>query len=340
MSKLDPSRIIEVGLGFWQSRTLLSAVELGVFSVLANTSLTGEEIAQKINLHTRGIWDFLDSLVAMGFLNREGDGIKAQYSNTDTSEVYLNRTSPNYIGGILEMAATRLYRYWGDLTDALKTGKPQNEVKYNQETIFSILYKDPERLEEFMKAMKGLSAMNFESFAKKFDFSNYSTLCDVGGATGQLSIYVAQANPNMNCISFDLPAVEPIAKRTIKEAGLSDRISTASGDFFKDPIPKADIVTMGMILHDWNLENKMHLLRLAYDALPKGGAFIAIENIIDDARKENVFGLMMSLNMLIEFGDAFDFTGADFSKWCSEVGFSSTEILPLGGPASAAIAYK
>ena len=97
---------------------------------------------------------------------------------------------------------------------------------------------------------------------------------------------------------------------------------------------------MGLILHDWNLENKMHLIRAAYEALPAGGAFVVIENLIDDARRTNAFGLMMSLNMLIEFGDAFDFTGADFSRWCREVGFSRTEIIPLGGPASAGVAYK
>jgi O-methyltransferase domain len=97
---------------------------------------------------------------------------------------------------------------------------------------------------------------------------------------------------------------------------------------------------MGLILHDWNLDRKMHLIRSAYEALPEGGAFIVIENLIDDARRENAFGLMMSLNMLIEFGDAFDFTGSDFAGWCREVGFREVEILPLAGPASAGIAYK
>ena len=118
------------------------------------------------------------------------------------------------------------------------------------------------------------------------------------------------------------------------------RVTAAAGDFFADPLPKADIITMGLILHDWNLEGKTHLIKAAYDALPEGGAFIIIENIIDDARRENVFGLMMSLNMLIEFGDAFDFTGNDFAKWCKEVGFKEISIVPLAGPASAGIAYK
>ena len=97
---------------------------------------------------------------------------------------------------------------------------------------------------------------------------------------------------------------------------------------------------MGLILHDWNLDRKLQLIGAAYDALPEGGAFIVIENLIDDARRENAFGLMMSLNMLIEFGDAFDYTGSDFAGWCKDAGFSDTEVLPLAGPASAGIAYK
>lgn len=338
--ELDPSRILDVGLGFWRSRTLLSAVELGIFTLLGKKSMRGQEIGKELGLHPRGIWDFLDGLVALGFLERTGDGIDGKYSNTELTSVYLDKNSPNYIGGILEMASTRLFRYWSDLTEALKTGKPQNETKRNEEPIFDVLYRDPAKLEEFMRAMTGLSARNFESFAEKFDFSSYKTLCDIGGATGQLSILVAKANPHIRCITFDLPAVEPIAKKYIQNSGLADRVSTASGSFFEDPLPKADIITMGMILHDWDLEKKMHLIRSAYEALPEGGAFVAIENIIDDARRENAFGLMMSLNMLIEFGDAFDFTGADFSKWCIEAGFKDTKILPLGGPASAAIAYK
>ena len=144
----------------------------------------------------------------------------------------------------------------------------------------------------------------------------------------------------MRCTSFDLPVVEPIAKRTIEAAGLSDRVTAVGGDFFADPLPKADVITMGLILHDWNLEGKQRLVKAAYDALPEGGAYIVIENIIDDARRKNAFGLLMSLNMLIEFGDAFDFTGADFARWCKDAGFKEVDVVPLTGPVSAGIAYK
>src|SRR6185503_12642925 len=150
----------------------------------------------------------------------------------------------------------------------------------------------------------------------------------------------ARKQPHLQCISFDLPAVEAIAKKHIAAAGLSGRIKTAAGDFFKDPLPKADLITMGMILHDWNLEKKMHLVRAAYEALPVGGAFVVIEALIDDERRENVFGLLMSLNMLIEFGDAFDYSGAEFGEWCTQVGFKRFEVIHLVGAHSAAVAYK
>jgi hypothetical protein len=238
------------------------------------------------------------------------------------------------------MANARLYPFWGDLTTALRTGQPQNEVKHNGKAMFDELYADPKRLEQFMGAMTGVSRANFEAFAEKFDFAPFASHVDIGGATGQLAAIVQARHPHLASRSLDLPVVRPIAERHIKAAGLEGRVVAGDVDFFKDEFPEADLITMGMILHDWNLENKKMLIAKAFRALPEGGAFVAIENIIDDARRENAFGLMMSLNMLIEFGDAFDFTGADFTAWCLEAGFSRCEILPLAGAASAAIAWK
>ena len=238
------------------------------------------------------------------------------------------------------MANARLYRFWGDLTPALKTGKPQNEIKETGKSMFGAVYADPARLEQFMDAMSGISMGNFTTFAEKFDFSRYKTLADIGGATGLLSSIVAARHPHMQCRTCDLADVRPIAERRLRQRNLGGRVTAETIDFFADEFPKADIITMGMILHDWNLENKKMLIGKAYRALPAGGALVAIENIIDDERRQNAFGLLMSLNMLIEFGDAFDFTGAQFSEWCKEAGFSRCEIIQLAGPASAAVAYK
>lgn len=338
--QLDPGPILQTAFAFWSSKVLLTAVEFGVFTKLGKRRITGAELGAELGLHPRSISDFFDALVAMKFLDREGDGPSAEYFNTPAGVLYLDRDSPRYVGGILVMLNERLFKFWHDLPEALHTGKPQNEVKHGQKGMFEELYEDLPRLEQFMGAMTGLSRINFEEFAGKFDFSKFKTFCDVGGATGLLCIEAAKKHPHLQCVSFDLPPVEPIARRHIASAGLSDRISTATGDFFKDPLPKADLITMGMILHDWNLEKKMHLIRAAYDALPPNGALVAIEALIDDARRENVFGLLMSLNMLIEFGDAFDYSAADFRKWCGEVGFKRFDVIHLAGASSAAIAYK
>lgn len=338
--QVDPGHIMQVGMGFWPSKTLLSAVELGLFTTLGADAMSGAEIEQQLGLHPRGTFDFLDGLVALRLLERDGDGVDGRYRNTPATATFLDKSKPTYIGGILEMANARLYGFWGDLTEALRTGSPQNEIKHSGKAMFDELYSDEARLEQFMDAMAGVSMGNFMALAERFDFSRYKTVCDVGGATGQLSMILARRHEHLHCLSFDLPVVAPIATRRIAEAELSDRVEVVTGDFFAGPLPPADVITMGMILHDWNLERKMQLIRAAYDALPDGGAFIAIENMIDDARRENVFGLMMSLNMLIEFGDAFDFTGSDFAGWCRDAGFKDVEFIPLTGPATAGIAYK
>ena len=336
----DPASILQTAFAFWSSKVLLTAVEFGLFTQLGERRLTGAELGGELGLHPRGISDFFDALVAMKFLDREGDGPAAKYVNTPAGALYLDRHSPRYVGGILEMLNARLYKFWHDLPEALRTGRAQNETKHGQKGVFEELYAELPKLEQFLGAMTGISRINFEAFAVKFDFTKFKTLCDVGGATGLLCLEAAKKHPHLRCVSFDLPPVEPIARKHIAAAGLADRVTTAVGDFFKDPLPRADVITMGMILHDWNLEKKKHLIRAAYDALPPGGALVAIEALIDDARRENVFGLLMSLNMLIEFGDAFDYTGADFRQWCGEAGFQRFEVIHLAGAASAAVAYK
>jgi O-methyltransferase domain/Dimerisation domain len=336
----NSSRILEVGFGFWSSKVLLTAVKLQVFTTLGDRSMTGEELGAALDLHPRGIYDFFDGLVALGFLDREGSGTIGRYRNTEDTAQFLDKNRPEYIGGILEMANDRLFKHWSDLEPALKTGKPQNETNYGEKPFFEVVYADPARLEQFIEAMSGLSRGNFQAFATKFDFANYKTLCDIGGASGLLCELVAKQHSDIQCLTFDLLAVEPIARKSIARAGLTDRVQVISGDFLTDPLPTADVITMSTILHDWNLDIKKHLIRQAYEALPENGALVAIESLIDDDRQENVFGLMMSLNMLVQGGDAFDYSGADFWSWCQEAGFKRYEVLHLIGPGSAAIAYK
>jgi len=338
--KPDPSYIMQTATAFWASKVLLTAVELDVFSTLDEGAMTATQLGDTLGLHPRGTFDFFDALVALKFLEREGDGPEGRYKNTPETAAFLNRRSSTYIGGLPQMLNSRLFGFWNDLGTALKTGKPQNEVKHNGKPMFEELYADGARLGEFLDAMTGFQATNFQQLAEKFDFSGYRTMTDVGGALALLSRIVAAQHRHLAFKSFDLPEVAPLAQKQVDAAGLADRIQVVGGDFFKDELPRADVISMGNILHDWNLEKKKLLIRKVYEALPAGGAFIAIENLIDDARRENAFGLLMSLNMLIEFGDAFDYTGADFREWCGEAGFQRFEIIRLSGPTSAAVAYK
>ena len=331
-----PERILGLGLGFWGSKTLLSAVELGLFTELAKGSLDFETLAERLMLHPRSARDFLDALVALGMLERDDN----TYSNTTETNLFLDRAKPSYVGGMLEMANARLYPFWGSLTEALRTGQMQNEAKGGGEDFFAAIYADPGRLEGFLKAMTGISLGAAMAIANKFPWNQYETFVDIGTAQGGLPVQVALAHDHLSGGGFDLPAVGPIFEEYVDSHGLSDRLRFYPGDFFEDPLPTTDVLVMGHILHDWNLEEKRVLLKKAFDALPAGGALIVFEALIDDERRENRFGLLMSLNMLIETPGGFDYTGADCSAWMREAGFGETRVEHLVGPDSMVIGFK
>jgi hypothetical protein len=334
--QLTPEKILQTGLAFWPAKTLLSAIELGVFTELAKRPATLRSLSDRLGLHPRSARDFLDTLVALGFLQREGD----RYANTAETDLFLDRQKPSYVGGILEMANERLYHFWGSLTEALRTGEPQNEIKAGQQGLFEGLYADPARLKTFLAAMTGLSRGANLAIARRVPWKDYQTFVDVGTAQGDLAAQIALANPHLRGFGFDLPVVAPIFEEYVRALGLADRLTFTPGDFFAENLPKADVILMGHILHDWDLDTKNMLIRKAFDALPDGGAFVVYEAIIDDDRSKNAFGLMMSLNMLIETPGGFDYTGADCSKWMKDAGFSSTRVEPLVGPDSMVIGIK
>jgi hypothetical protein len=331
-----PDHILQVGFGFWASKTLLSAIELEVFTELAKHPLPLDDLQGRLGLHPRSARDFFDALVALGFLERSG----GTYRNTPATDMFLDKHKPTYIGGILEMCNHRLYSYWGHLTEALRTGHPQNEVREGALPLFAALYADPARLKEFLRAMTGLSQPANRAIARQFPWAKYKTFADIGTAQGDLAVQIALHNPHLRGIGFDLAEVAPIFEEYRTENALTDRLVFQSGDFFKDPLPKADVITMGHILHDWNLETKEMLIRKAYEGVPNGGALIAYEAIIDDDRRKNAFGLLMSLNMLIETHDGFDYTGADCCGWMTKAGFRETRVEHLVGPDSMVIGIK
>lgn len=326
---------MQTGMAFWASKTLLSAVEIELFTELAKRPGDLVSVQGRMGLHPRSARDFLDALVAMGFLKRI-DGI---YHNTPETEVFLDKAKPSYIGGILEMSNHRLYPFWGSLTTALRTGEQQNEAKGGHDP-FAAVYADPARLREFLRAMSGVSRGANIAIANKFPWANYKTCADIGTAQGDLITQIALAQPHLRGIGFDLPEVGPIFDDYIAANGVADRVVFVGGSFFTEELPTADVLLFGHILHDWDLDQKRMLLRKAYAALPAGGAVVVYDAIIDDDRSQNAFGLLMSLNMLVETPGGFDYSGADCIGWMREAGFNDCRVEHLVGPDSMVIGIK
>jgi hypothetical protein len=335
MTQPTPDRIMQVGTAFWASKTLLSAVEIGLFTELACSPGDLDSLRARLNLHPRAARDFLDALVALGFLERE-NGV---YRNTLETGVFLDRAQPSYIGGILEMANARLYPFWGRLTEALRSGAPQNEARLGGDP-FAAIYADPQRLRDFLQAMTCVSRGANLVMAQQLPWAGYRSFVDVGTAQGDLAVRIALAQPQLEGIGFDLPPVGPIFEDYVAAHALSERLRFVAGDFFVDPLPRADVVLMGHVLHDWGLERKRLLIGKAYAALPDGGALVVYDALIDDARRRNAFGLLMSLNMLIETPEGFDYSGADCERWMREAGFRQTRVEHLVGPDSMVLAFK
>jgi precorrin-6B methylase 2 len=333
--ELSPARLLQLGLGFWGSRAFLSAVELGVFSLLAKGPLDESQLRNRLELHKRSSRDFLDALVALGVLRR----VAGPYHNAPDANQFLDRANPAYVGGMLEMAAVRLYPSWGSLTEALRTGAPQNEAKTGGD-LFATLYEDEDRLRGFLAAMTGASMGAARAIAAKFPWRKYQSFVDVGGAQGCVPVQLTLAHPHLKGAAFDLPTVAPIYSDYVRSFGLESRLNFQAGDFFRDPLPSADVLILGHILHDWNLQEKHLLLQKAYAALPRHGALIVYDAMIDDARKSNVMGLLMSLNMLIETPGGFDYTPSDCRGWMKTTGFRKTSVVALTPVDSMVVATK
>ena len=333
--QLTPERIMTLGVGFWGSKTLLSAVELGLFSELAAGAMDGETLRERLGLHTRSARDFFDALVALGMLERH-DG---QYTNTPETDQFLDRAKPSYIGGILEMLNTRLYPFWARLTDGLRTGEPQNEARTGGD-LFAAIYADPALLRQFAHAMTSFSMGPALAVAQKIPWERYRTFVDIGTAEGNVPVQIASAHAHLSGSGFDLPALGPIFEEYVASAGLTERVRFYPGDFFADPLPSADVLILGHILHDWDLERRLTLLAKAYAALPDGGRVVVYDNLIDDERRENAFALLASLTMLIETRGGSEYTGADGIGWMRDVGFREAYVEHLVGPESMVIGIK
>jgi len=330
-----PDRILKLGYTFRAAKTLLSAVELGVFTALADGPLDLQAASKRVGIHERGARDFLDALVALGMLDRDASG---RYANMPDTDLYLDRLKPSYIGGELEHFGKYVFPHWSLLTLALQTGEPQSGTRSAGH--YSALYADPATLETLVEGMTGGSLPVAKTLAANFPWQDYKTLLDVGTAQGCLPVQVALAHPHLAGGGFDLPPVQPHFDTYVKRHGLSHRLRFHPGSFLEDPLPAADVMVLGRILHNWDIATKRMLLKKAYEALPSGGALIVYERLIDDGRRINAPALLASLNMLIMTAGGFDFTGSDCIGWIRDAGFHGPRTEPLTPEISMVVGIK
>lgn len=333
-----PDALFQLAQGFMASKTFLAAVDLELFTVLAERGpLDAEGVRAALGLHPRAVRDFLDTLVAMGILERD-DG---RYRNGAAAAAYLDRTRPGYLGGFFTMLNRRLWTYWGRLEEGLRTGEAQNEARDEErDGLFEAIYAEPARLQLFLESMTGVSLPSAQALAEQLPWDRWATVVDVGCAQGGVPVTLAMRHPHLRVIGFDLPQVEPVFRAYAAANQVDDRADFVAGSFFTDPLPRAEVIVMGHILHDWNLDEKRMLVRKAYDTLPEGGALVVYDAMIDDERRTFVPGLLISLTMLIETPGGFDYTHADGIGWLREAGFRDVRSQPLAGIDSMVIGFK
>jgi hypothetical protein len=332
---ISPDRLIELGSAYRKAKALLSAVELDLFSVLARGPLDADKLRMALDLHSRSAGDFFDTLVALGLLVRGDDG---RYANAPDCDLYLNRESPSFLGGMFAQFNDREYRMWSTLTEALRTGKPQNGCEGADH--FPTIYHEPLQFRAFVDAMTAGSLPSAQRIAESFPWSNYGSLCDIGTAQGCLPVEVARTHPHLTAIGFDLPELAPAFAQHAARYNLGDRVQFVAGNFFHDALPRADVIVFGRVLHNWDLAIKKMLLKKANQSLPPGGAIIVYDMLIDDERRRNASGLLSSLNMLVWTSAGFGYSGEDCIGWMRDAGFGNMRREALAAGQSMVIGVK
>ncbi|GIM92623.1 methyltransferase [Paractinoplanes toevensis] len=331
LSTTDLATVLDTASGFFRSQALFAGVELGLFTVLAERPATAEEISDRLGLHPAAARDFLDALVALSLLRLDGE----RYANTPASATYLDKERGAYVGGFLMFMKHALYPAWGRLPQLLRTGQVQEG-----DDSFAEFYRDPDRVRGFMAAMDGASAIVAEQLATTFDWSGYSTFADLGGARGNLAATIVKANPQLSGVCFDVPPLQPFFEEHMHQLGTADAVAFRAGDFLTDPLPEADVLIFGHVLHDWDETHRALLIRRAYEAIKPGGALLIYDEMIDDDRRGPAHNLLMSLNMKLVRSGASEYSAEDARSWLSDAGFTDSSVRSLTSTERLLVAHK
>ncbi|MFI0817548.1 methyltransferase [Streptomyces sp. NPDC021098] len=329
----SPQPVTELFWAYWKTKTMLSAIELGVFTELAKEPLRGDELAGRLGLGPGAVGDFLDALVALDLLDRTGD----VYANTPAADEYLDAGKPaTYLGDSYLAQCAGLA---DDLTGVLRTGEALRGARTGRD-FYADMYATSHSVRAFQRDMTALSIGSARVIAESFPWDSYRSLADIGTSEGALPGRILLSHPHLTAVGFDLPQAREGFEEYTGALGLADRMSFRPGDFFRDELPSADVLVFGHVLHNWGLEEKRLLLDKAYRTLPEGGAVLIYETLIDGDRRSNAVGLILSLMMHLEVPGGFDYTGPQCQEWLREAGFRETRVEHLDGPESMIVGFK
>jgi SAM-dependent methyltransferase len=328
-SVADPVAIKRLGNAFCEAKLLLTAVELGLFSELDARPATVEEVRAKLDLGPRGVREFLDGLVALGLLERDGE----TYANGPAASEFLVPGKDDYSGGFLERANRMLYPAWGKLSEALRTGAPQAQAPYGA------VAADPVKLNAFLAMMDSVNGLLVTDLLTLFPWSEQGSVADIGGARGNVAGLLAKANPRLRGTVFDLPTIAGPAHDHLAALGVADRVEFRGGDFFIDELPSADVLIMGHVLHNWSAQERQELVNKCYAALPPGGALLIYDAMLDDERRD-ISKLLVSINMLLVTDSGSEYPVGECREYLATAGFTRTSAHPLGANNTLVIGYK
>lgn len=308
---LGEDRVWDLARAFQPSRILLTAVELGIFAVLGNDSMTSASVASKLGTDARATDRLMNSLVALKLLSKSGD----QFSNALDVREFLVPGNPSYIGSAL-MHAVNLWNSWSTLTDAVKAGTSVIERDERGAADFAV---------PFIAAMNAIAGGQAAELVSLIDLEGVERLLDVGGGSGVYSIEFCRAKPGLKAVVFDTPIVVPLTQGYIEEAGLSDRITTTAGDFNTDELGRDfNLVFLSQILHAYSPEENIELLKKSYRALKPGGRIIIQEFVVDEGRTSPPQAVLFALNMLVATRAGDTYTENEMRNWLNTARFQNT----------------
>lgn len=332
----DPAVVLDLLAAFRKSKAMFAATTLGVFDALEGGGKTAEGLATELKADPASLSRLLDACVGLGLLHRDARG----YANTPASSAYLTSTSPHRLTGYLRFTNEILWKLWGDLEDAIRDGSTGWKRTFGWEgPIFANIFHSDHLRREFLMGMHGYGLISSPEVVAAFDLSRFRRLADLGGATGHLAVAACRRYPGLRAVVFDLPQVVPLTRELVAKTEVADRVEVAAGDFFTDPLPEADLYTLGRILHDWSEEKILTLLRRAYDRLPPGGGVLVAEKLIADDRDGPSWAQMQDLNMLL-VTEGRERTLGDYAALLKQVGFAEVSGKATTAPVDAVLAIK